>query len=440
MHKSTRTAEDAFNSIVGYENIKQELRLLLDIMLNPQKYAQAGCKCPKGLLLHGSPGVGKTLMAECLMRAAQRPVFRCRKDQTSTEMIHAIEKTFKEAAENAPSIVFLDDMDKFANSDDRRRDAPEYAAVQSCIDKYRRDDVFVIATVNRMRHLPNSLYRSGRFDKVIKVPLPQYKDAVSIIEHYMQDKPVSGLDYNFIARIAQGHSCADIETVINTAAIKAGYQRCEAIGMDHIIEASVRCLYHISPVEEGKDCDDSEYDSDSIYSGRDEAQGSQLLQRSAYHEAGHAVLQELLFPHSVNFVTLQGKSGRIGGFMSVFRQASIPTADWNNAQIIVKMGGRAAVELKCGTANTCISDDLENAYDRLRELRELNALGPRFNSSLANVENDEDYRAVVTGRFTEAYHRAQQLLLQNIGYLERTAEYLAEHGQIDCQTMQSLKN
>lgn len=114
---------EAFNKIIGYRDIKQELDQVGDILRCPEKYRRLGAKMPSGLLLHGRPGLGKSLMAECLIKASGRPAFTCRKDLPNGEFIKKIKSTFDEAAANAPAIVFLDDMDKFANGDSAHRDA-----------------------------------------------------------------------------------------------------------------------------------------------------------------------------------------------------------------------------------------------------------------------------------------------------------------------------
>ncbi|MDO5296779.1 MAG: AAA family ATPase [bacterium] len=451
MPKTTAVRSDVFNSIIGYDNIKQELRLILDILQNPDKYKNNGCYCPKGLLLHGVPGVGKTLMADCLAQASGRPVFRCRKEQDSSNLISAIKNAFKEAAQSVPSIVYLDDMDKFANSDHKHRDNAEYVTVQSCIDEYRQNDIFVIATVNSLDSLPFSLYRSGRFDKVIKIELPKFNDAVSIIKYYMRNKPVKDLDYHLLARITQGHSCAGIETMLNTAAIKAGYQRADAITMEHIIEASMRCFYHISALEtcsnEGDDCfddneDDDVYDNDDIdiiYKDfQNTKQTSEHVRMAAYHEAGHAILQEILFPESVNFISLTGKKNTLEGYLSIFNSENKNSIDWYLGQIIVFMGGRAAVELKLNTSSSPMFNDIAKARRCIAELRELGYYGFAFNSSFSE-ENFQKFRNIAIGHLEDSYGKAKKLLLQHTSYLDRLADHLIKHNIADYTVMQKLK-
>ena len=162
---------EAFEEIIGYEDIKHELRRIADALNRSEAYRTLGAKAPSGLLLHGDPGVGKTLMANCLIKASGRKAFVCRKTKPSEEFIGTIKETFDAAMENAPSIVYLDDMDKFANDDERHRNSEEFVTVQSCIDELRGKEVFVLATANETHCLPSSLTRAGRFDRVIDVNL-----------------------------------------------------------------------------------------------------------------------------------------------------------------------------------------------------------------------------------------------------------------------------
>lgn len=149
----------AFEKIIGYEAIKMELAQISDVLANNDAYKKLGVSSPRGLLLHGDPGVVKTLMASAVISASGRKAFICRKNSPNGDFVMKIKKTFKDAAEAAPSIVLLDDMDKFANGDERHPDAEEYVTVQSCIDDIKGKEVFVLATANRLRALPRSLMR-----------------------------------------------------------------------------------------------------------------------------------------------------------------------------------------------------------------------------------------------------------------------------------------
>ena len=130
----------AFDRIIGYREIKSQLIVIADTLKNREAYRALGVDMPRGLLLYGEPGVGKSLMAKCLIEASGLSVFTCRKTEPNGEFVKTIKNTFDRASQAAPSIVFLDDMDKFANGDQRRRDCEEYVTVQACIDETKGRD------------------------------------------------------------------------------------------------------------------------------------------------------------------------------------------------------------------------------------------------------------------------------------------------------------
>ena len=270
-----------FDMIIGYGAVKKELKQIADTLKNREYYEKLGVSAPRGLLLHGEPGVGKSLMAAAIIEASGRKAFVCRKDQPNGDFVKNIKETFDKAMEETPSIVLLDDMDKFANGDERHPDAEEYVTVQSCIDNAKSKDVFVIATVNNIYNLPRSLRRAGRFDRIIEVMEPQGNDALEIIRHYLQNKNVaSDVDPKLIAHIMDGRSCAELETVVNAAGMYAGFERAEAITMEHLLDACLRIVFEVpTKAEDGDDniCCAKLLDAN--------CESSQIV----YHEAGHAV-------------------------------------------------------------------------------------------------------------------------------------------------------
>ena len=172
---------NAFDKVIGYEAIKNELLQICDMIHNREVYEKLGAKLPKGILLYGAPGLGKTLIAKCFIEESGLKSYVVRRNKGNDDFIGDITATFQKARETAPCIVFLDDMDKFANEDSNHRDAEEYVAVQSGIDEVKNCNVFVLATANEMWKLPNSLVRSGRFDRKIEVQCPTAKDAENSI-------------------------------------------------------------------------------------------------------------------------------------------------------------------------------------------------------------------------------------------------------------------
>ena len=245
----------------------------------------------------GEPGLGKTLLAKCFIDECGLKSYTLRSNKGGDKFVDEITATFEKAKQNAPAIIFLDDMDKFANDDDMHCDAQEYVAVQAGIDFVKGSDVFVIATTNDINKLPDSLVRTGRFDRVIIVQEPTQDDASKIIEHYLKNKKLSDdIDFNDLCKMMSYHSCSDLETLLNEAAIRAGYGKKDCIEMEDLINAVLRLQYK-SPDE-------------LLQKDKDE------VRKTAIHEAGHIVVSEVLNPESVGLASVRSKGrSRIGGFI-----------------------------------------------------------------------------------------------------------------------------
>ena len=234
----------AFDRIIGYQTIKEELLQICDMIHNREIYENLGAKLPQGILLYGDPGLGKSLMAKSFITESGLPAYIVRRDKGSDDFIGKITDTFEKAKKNAPAIVLLDDMDKFANEDDRHIDAEEYVAVQAGIDEVKGCNVFVFATVNEIRKLPRSLIRSGRFDRKIEVNSPTDRDAEEIIKYYLAEKKVSdNVNMDDLVKMVSYGSCAELETILNEAAIGAAYARKEKIEMDDLVKSVLRMQY-----------------------------------------------------------------------------------------------------------------------------------------------------------------------------------------------------
>ena len=350
----------AMDKIIGYSGIKAELGRISDTLKNNGEYKRLGVCAPRGLMLFGEPGVGKSLMATAIIEESGRRTFICRKDKPNGDFIKYIKETFDMAAENEPSIVYLDDLDKFTNGDERHPDAEEYVTVQSCIDEVKGKDVFVLATVNNIINLPHSLYRAGRFDRTIEVEAPHGKDAEKIIEHYLKSKKfVEGVDHKTIARIMDGRSCAELETVINEAGLYAGYERAEYITMDHFMEACMRTIFNVAASS------DDDYDDEDYYSTLD---AGNSFSHIIWHEAGHCVVSEVLCPESVTIVSAHSRAGNPGGFTAYYNERNTTPLYWSKSRIVGSLGGMAAIEQKFGIFDAGNSRDLDQAFDGAKDL------------------------------------------------------------------------
>lgn len=422
----------AFDKIIGYASLKQELMQISDTLKNRECYDKLGVSAPRGLLLYGEPGVGKSLMASAVIEESGRPVFRCRKDEPNGDFVKKIKATFEKAAENAPSIVFLDDMDKFANGDENHPDAEEYVTVQSCIDETKGKEVFVLATANDIDCLPDSLCRPGRFDRTIEVEVPPREDAVEIIAHYLKSKRfVEGVDPTVIAKIMIGHSCADLETVINEAGLYAGYERAESITMEHFLKACLRTVFDKDGLANEQD-DFSSHLSDPHH----------IASHMIYHEAGHAVVSEVLCPGSVTLVFAGNLRQEEGGFTRDYREPGSSLLEWRKKRIITSLGGMAAMEQKFGLPDIGCASDLNYAFDKVRNLLSRTCINGFSFYSRGYSESEHLEASLEQAAATEVeryYRKAKEIISANREFFEKLAAALAEKKLLSAVDIEKIR-
>ena len=401
----------AFDRIIGYQTIKEELLQICDMIHNREIYENLGAKLPQGILLYGDPGLGKSLMAKSFITESGLPAYIVRRDKGSDDFIGKITDTFEKAKKNAPAIVLLDDMDKFANEDDRHIDAEEYVAVQAGIDEVKGCNVFVFATVNEIRKLPRSLIRSGRFDRKIEVNSPTDRDAEEIIKYYLGQKKVSdNVNMDDLVKMVSYGSCAELETILNEAAIGAAYARKEKIEMDDLVKSVLRM----------------QYDAPDNFTKK----SSDALKEIALHEAGHLVVSEILTPGSVGLASLR-TAGRdsTGGFihrcMPVTRRAH---------HILISLAGKAAVELYySGVCASGCQSDIRKAADNIRDaISESGTCGfgmidvanHRFPESSESFNSRNE--SVVQAELERYMFKVREILIKNRDFLEKAAQMLSE--------------
>ena len=400
----------AFEKVIGYESIKNELMQICDMVHNKERYESLGARMPCGVLLHGDPGIGKTLMAKCFIEECGINRYTLRSNKGTDKFVDEITEVFEKAKKNSPSIIFLDDMDKFANDDENHRDAKEYVAVQAGIDSVKECDVFVIATTNDIRKLPQSLIRPGRFDKTIIMKSPTKEDAQKIIKHYLNNKKLSkNVNFDDLCNMISYHSCADLETIINEAAISAGFAGKESINMDDLIAAVLRLQYN-SP-------------DDLMQKEKDE------IRKVAFHEAGHLVVSEVIKPGCIGLASIRTRGrSNTGGFIHI-----CDDLERRPHNIMAALGGKVATELYYSEAcaSGCYSD-LEKAISLLRDgLTESGTNGvsflefgdPFYNLSDRTFDNRE---AVVHAELERYIFQTRNILLKNKEFLEKVTDALIE--------------
>ena len=389
----------SFDSIIGYDKIKRELKQIVDIIKNPHIYASLGATMPSGILLNGEPGVGKTMLATAFIDECGIKAYVLRRRRPCDDFVNEIRSVFDEAKQNTPSVILLDDMDKFVVEE---KNTEEYVVLQACIDEIKDFGVFVIATTNTTEDIPESLLRPGRFDRRFEVHSPNGRDSEKIIRHYMSQKPLSDdVNYEDVSKMLSGKTCAELESVINEAAINAGYERKSRIEMSHLISATLKKAYGVTEK-------------------RDELSPEQR-EEIAYHEAGHAVISEVITPGSVGIVSLssEGRDSK-GGFMS-----RCEDFDRRAYRILVALGGKAAAELKFGKVASGTTSDLSRAIKDIHiSTTKIGTYGMASVNRCPSEALDARQEIVTLAELERYLFKAKEILASNREFLDLMAKAL----------------
>ena len=404
--------KEEFKNIIGYEKEKQTLKRIIDILNNTEKYKKIGSSIPHGLLMYGVPGTGKTTMAKEFIRCVNRKSFIVRKTKSDGSFIEYIKEIFDKAKKCQPSIILLDDLDKFSVVEGKSENQEEYVVVQSCIDEINesKEDVFIFATANNIYSLPISLRRTGRFDIKMEILNPKEKDVYEICKYYLTKKKIdNNINIRNISYILTNSNCSDLEKVCNQAGIYAAYNNKEKIEMEELVRAALENVYK----DNLEECNVSnEYDINV-----------------AYHEAGHALIGELLEPGSVSFITIMLSDSHTKGVTKYHENENYYyDIKYTDNRVKTLLAGKAATEIVYKTCDTGSSSDLNKAYDIVCS----NIFDDfRYNfddrASINFHESDEvtkSYNEKTSEIITKYYNEVKELLIINRDKLDKLANNL----------------
>ena len=328
--------------IIGYESIKNILRQILDTLKRPELYKSKGASIPRGLLMESDPGLGKSLLATVFIKESGRKSLVFRKTSQENSFLDELRAAFSAAKEAAPSILLLEDMNLYVESNSPY--APEWACLQACIDDARNTDLFVIATTNDTKYMPPSLLRPGRFDYTLYLDPPMGKIAERIVSYYLRDKDLA--EDVFISDIVKAMpkvSCATLETVMNLAALNSTYQGHEHIYKDDVTDALLQVVYKLSKTDKSLDLTE--------------------CQKIALHEAAHAVVGEILNPDSIGIVTIRGNQSCIGGFENGCSTTYLKGEEELLNDITKTLAGKAGVSLIYAYEEKGVTDQYRKAIN-----------------------------------------------------------------------------
>lgn len=417
-----------FKDVKGCDDAKQELEEVVEYLKNPSKFTRLGGKLPKGILLTGAPGTGKTLLAKAIAGEAGVPFFYKAGSEFEEMFVgvgaRRVRSLFQAAKKKAPCIIFIDEIDAVGSTRKQWEGHTKKTLHQLLVEMdgfEQNEGIILMAATNLPDILDPALTRPGRFDRHIVVPNPDVRGRQEILELYLQDKPVSDdVNVNAIARGTPGFNGADLANLVNIAAIKAAVEGAEKLNASQL-----------------------EFAKDRIIMGTERktmflSEDSKKL--TAYHESGHAIVAlNTEGAHPIHKATIMPRGSALG------MVTQLPSNDETSiskkqllARLDVCMGGRVAEELVFGPDNvtTGASSDLHTATELAQYMVSScgmsDAIGPVHIKERPSAEMQSRMDAEVVKLLREAYDRVKALLKKHEKALHTLATALLE-----CETLTS---
>ena len=439
-----------FSDVAGADEEKAELQELVEFLKNPNKFIKLGARIPKGVLLVGRPGTGKTLLAKAVAGEAGVPFFSISGSDFVELYVGVgasrVRDLFEQAKKNRPCIVFIDEIDAvgrkrgagMGGGHDEREQTLNQLLVE--MDGFGKNDgVIMIAATNRPDILDPALLRPGRFDRQVVVDLSDARGREAILQVHSRKKPLApDVDFKSIAKNTVGYSGADLENLMNEAAIMAAKRNHSMIDLSDIEDANLKVM--MGAEKKSRIITENE------------------RRLTAYHEAGHAVLTKLVGKNSTVHKVSIIPRGRAGGFTMSTPDEDNMYASKNEMldQIIIMLAGRAAEELTMDDISTGASNDIERATNIARQMVKKygmsDIIGPvsydeggevfigrdfghsKNYSEKTAAEIDDEVRNILI----KQYNRTKELLEGHMDILKKLAELLLEKETVNGSEFESL--
>lgn len=427
-----------FDDIAGIEEQKEELTEIVDFLKNPKKYREIGARTPKGILLNGEPGTGKTLLAKAIAGEAEVPFFSANGSEFEEMFVGLgaarVRSLFEKARKNSPSIVFIDEIDSIGGKRGARYNYSEQTLNQLLVemDGFKDDEVVVIAATNRVDSLDPALLRPGRFDRKIYVPKPDIKGREEILKIHSAHLDL-GDDINLkeIAAKTAGYTGAELANVTNEAAIIAVRNNHSKVMQNDINEALRKQLIGVAQ--------------------KNRVISDKVKKLVSYHEAGHALVSTLLDESSKVVEISIVSRGRAGGY--TMYEDSDDSIEYLSRQECLKkvsslLAGRASEKIILKDVSTGAQNDLEKATGMVTlmvtKYGMSDVIGPMALTDEEIVSLNKDFNNPINAEIkrilTECNKMAEDILNKNIDLLHSVARVLAEKETISGEEFLELIN
>jgi cell division protease FtsH len=441
----------SFKDVAGSDEAKQDLEEVVEFLKFPKKFANVGARIPKGVLLIGPPGTGKTMLARAVAGEANVPFFSISGSEFVEMFVGVgasrVRDLFAKAKKNAPCIIFVDEIDAvgrrrgsgMGGGHDEREQTLNQILVE--MDGFEQgQNVIVLAATNRADVLDPALLRPGRFDRRVNIGLPDRKDREAILKVHFEKKPVAkNVDLDSLAAKSAGSSGADLANIANESAIIAARKDRKEINNHDVTEAFERVA--IGPERKSKVLSEAE------------------KTMSAYHEAGHAIVGHVL-PDSdpVHKVTIIPRGGTGGVTWFLPPEDRVYTSIIEFKDVLARaLGGRIAEEVKYGSerVTTGAGDDLRKAAEIARDMVVNQGMGKKLRDQVFHVDDgmmldklvhERDYSddtaklidEEVEHLITEAAERARIVIKANLDRIEKLKDELLDKETVDAEEVKKL--
>lgn len=454
VRKDDGKRKTTFADVAGADEEKEEMSEIVDFLKDPKKYNELGARIPKGVLLVGPPGTGKTLLARAVAGEAGVPFFSI-SGSDFVEMFvgvgaSRVRDLFGEAKKEAPAIIFIDEIDAvgrqrgagLGGGHDEREQTLNQLLVE--MDGFGANEgVIVIAATNRKDILDNALLRPGRFDRQVYVGAPDVKGREAVLKVHARNKQFDpDVKFSEIAKTTAGFTGADLENLLNEAALLAARRNKKLISQEEIEESLLKVVMGV----EKKSHIINEHDK----------------RLTAYHEAGHAICFHVLPTQDpVHHVTIIPRSSGAGGFTMPLPEEdqAYRTKKYMEEYIIVCLGGRVAEQLTMEDISTGAYGDIKQATQMARAMVTSYGMSERIGPIDYGSDNGEVFlgRDLAAGKgysevkaaeiddeihriIEHAYHACEKLLSEHMDEMKRVAEYLIRNETMDGETFVKVYN